>query len=95
MEEIRKKAKELKQELSEYMRSSTEMVVNYRYDLAVKHGVDKLSLVERVQHAVDKFNDAGIVKDYKEMSEKMEKALDISVIEKCSVPRKFLTSASM
>jgi len=71
------------------------MAVNYRYDLAVKHGVDKLSLVDRVQHVVDKFNDAGIVRGYKEMSEKMEKALDISMIEKCSIHRKFLAPASM
>jgi len=35
------------------------------------------------------------VRDYKEMSEKMEKALDISMIEKCSVPRIFLAPPSM
>jgi len=64
------------------LKSSTELTFNYRYDLAV-------------QHAVDKFNNAGIVKDYKEMSEKMKNALDISLIEKCYVPLNFLTSAGM
>lgn len=70
-------------------------MVNYSYDLAVKHGVDRVSLVDRVQHSVDKFNDAEIVRDYKEISEKMEKALDISMIEKCSAPIKFLVPTSM
>jgi len=58
-------------------------VDNYRIELALSKTMGRQSLVDTVQHAVDKFNDAEIVRDYREMSEKMEKATDIGVIEKC------------
>lgn len=63
---------------------------NYRIELALSKTMGRQSLLDTVQHAVDKFNDAGIVRDYREMSEKMEKATDIGVIEKCVLPDSIL-----
>jgi len=65
-------------------------VDNYRIELALSKTMGRQSLVDTVQHAVDKFNDAGIVRDYREMSEKMEDATDIGVIEKCVLPNSVL-----
>jgi len=65
-------------------------VDNYRIELALNKTMGRQSLLDTVQHAVDKFNDAGIVRDYKEMSEEMEKATDIGVIEKCALPDSIL-----
>jgi len=65
-------------------------VDNYRIELALSKTMGRQSLLDTVQHAVDKFNDAEIVRDYREMSEKMEKATDIGVIEKCVLPDSIL-----
>jgi len=65
-------------------------VDNYRIELALSKTMGRQSLLDTVQHAVDRFNDAGIVRDYKEMIEKMEKAADIGVIEKCVLPDSIL-----
>jgi len=65
-------------------------VDNYRIELALSKTIGRQSLLDRVQHAVDKFNDARIMRDYKEMSEQMEKATNIGVIEKCVLPDSIL-----
>jgi len=65
-------------------------VDNYRLELALSKTMDKESLLDTVQHAVDKCNDASIVRNYKEISEKMGNATDIGVIEKCVLPDSIL-----
>jgi len=74
----------------EYVRDSTEIVDNYRIELAWDKTLGKLNLQDSVQHMMDKFNEAEIVKVYEKRNKEMEDASDISMIERCSVPRKVM-----
>jgi len=65
-------------------------VDNYRIELASSKTIGRQSLLDKVQHAIDTFNDTDIVRDYKEKSEKIERATDIGVIEKCVLPDSIL-----
>jgi len=61
-------------------------VDNYRAELALSKTIGRQSLLDTMQHAVDKFNDAKIVRNYKVWSEGMQKATDIGATEKCALP---------
>jgi len=69
-------------------------VDNYRIDLALSKTLGRQSLLDTVQHAVDTFNDAKIVRNYKVWSDRMKKAMDIGVTEKCLLPHRIVVPTS-
>jgi len=76
------------------VRESGKIVDEYRIDLAWNKTLEKVTLLDSAQHMIDEFNDAEIVKTYKKTSKDVEAVSDISMIEKCLVPRKVLVPRS-
>jgi len=74
----------------EYLKSCTEKIDDYRIELAFDKTRGKECVLDRVQHAVCEFSDAEVIRDYKEMSDELKGASDISTIERCSVQCKVL-----